>query len=53
MMLLIILECTMELVSFWRHQYTSPKTHDLLYEKYEIILNQILSMINFSVKWGY
>jgi four helix bundle protein len=35
------------------HQYTSPKTHDLLYERYEIILNQILSMINSSGKWGY
>jgi four helix bundle protein len=36
-----------------QHQYTSQKAHDLLYEKYEIILNQILSMINSSGKWGY
>ena len=36
-----------------QHQYTSQKVHDQLYEKYEIILNQILSMINSSGKWGY
>ncbi|MCK9413308.1 MAG: four helix bundle protein [Prolixibacteraceae bacterium] len=35
------------------HQYTSQRVHDHLYEKYEIILNQILSMINSSGKWGY
>jgi four helix bundle protein len=35
------------------HQYTTQKTHELLYEKYEIILNQIIAMINSSGKWGY
>lgn len=35
------------------YQYTTQESHDLLYEKYEIILNQILSMINSSDKWGY
>jgi len=35
------------------HQYTTKKTHELLYEKYEIILNQIIAMINSAGKWGY
>jgi four helix bundle protein len=35
------------------HHYTSKESHDLLYEKYEIILYQILPMINSSGKWGY
>ena len=35
------------------HQYTTKEVHDQLSEKYNVILNQILSMIITPDKWSY
>jgi len=35
------------------HQYTTPEVHDQLFEKYEIIINQILKMIISPGNWRY